>query len=201
MPPKFRFTREEIIQAALDLTREGGTAAVTARGLGERLGSSAKPIFGLFRNMEEVEQEVLRAANLLYQSYIQEEMAGAKYPPYKASGMAYIRFAREERELFKLLFMRDRSKEKQEKDTSEIEELLALIRKNTGLSEEEAYLFHMEMWVYVHGIATMIATSYLEWDIEFVSRVLTDGYEGLKCRYGKIGETVSESGMQSAEEA
>lgn len=201
MPPKFRFTREEIIQAALDLTREGGPAAVTARRLAERLGSSAKPVFGLFRNMEEVEQEVLRAANRLYQSYIQEEMAGTKYPPYKASGMAYIRFAREERELFKLLFMRDRSKEKQEKDTSEIEGLLALIRKNTGLSEEEAYLFHMEMWVYVHGIATMIATSYLEWDIEFVSRVLTDGYEGLKCRYGKTGETASESGMKSAEEA
>ena len=30
MPHKFKFTREEIIQAALDLTRESGIAAVTA---------------------------------------------------------------------------------------------------------------------------------------------------------------------------
>ena len=48
MPPKFKFTREEIIQAALDLTRESGIAAVTARGLGAKLGSSVKPIFSLF---------------------------------------------------------------------------------------------------------------------------------------------------------
>lgn len=52
MPPKFKFTREEIIQAALDLTRESGIAAVTARGLGAKLGSSVKPIFSLFENME-----------------------------------------------------------------------------------------------------------------------------------------------------
>lgn len=50
-------------------------------------------------------------------------------------------------------------------------------------SEDEAYLFHLEMWLYVHGIATMIATSYLDWDDEFISRVLTDAYMGLKYRY------------------
>ena len=58
MPPKFKFTREEIIQEALDLTRKNGISAVTARALGERLHSSVKPIFGQFKNMEEVEKEV-----------------------------------------------------------------------------------------------------------------------------------------------
>ena len=77
---------------------------MTARALATELGCSVKPIFGLFKNMEEVQQEVLIAANLLYQNYLQEDMAKGKYPPYKASGMAYIRFAKEERELFRLLF-------------------------------------------------------------------------------------------------
>ena len=67
--------------------------------------------------MEEVGQEVLAASDLLYQNYLREDMAKGKYPPYKASGMAYIRFAKEERELFKLLFMRDRSREKIEENT------------------------------------------------------------------------------------
>ena len=52
MPPKCRFTREQIIQAALELTAEKGIGALTARSLAQRLGSSAKPIFGLFTNME-----------------------------------------------------------------------------------------------------------------------------------------------------
>ena len=104
MPPKFKFTRDEITNAALNVTRKNGISGLTARALAAELGCSVKPIFGLFKNMEEVGQEVFIASDLLYQNYLREDMAKGKYPPYKASGMAYIRFAKEERELFKLLF-------------------------------------------------------------------------------------------------
>lgn len=183
MPPKFKFTRDEITNAALNVTRKNGISGLTARALAAELGCSVKPIFGLFKNMEEVGQEVFIASDLLYQNYLREDMAKGKYPLYKASGMAYIRFAKEERELFKLLFMRDRSREKIEENKEEIRPLMQLIQQNLGISEDEAYLFHLEMWLYVHGIATMIATSYLDWDDEFISRVLTDAYMGLKYRY------------------
>ena len=183
MPPKFKFTRDEITNAALNVTRKNGISGLTARALAAELGCSVKPIFGLFKNMEEVGQEVFIASDLLYQNYLREDMAKGKYSPYKASGMAYIRFAKEERELFKLLFMRDRSREKIEENKEEIRPLMKLIQQNLGISEDEAYLFHLEMWLYVHGIATMIATSYLDWDDEFISRVLTDAYMGLKYRY------------------
>lgn len=183
MPPKFKFTRQEITNAALDVTRERGASGLTARALAARLGCSAKPIFSLFQNMEEVQQEVLSAANNLYHSFLLKEMSDGKYPPYKASGMAYIRFAKEEKELFKLLFMRDRSNEHITENREEIRPLLALIQRNTGLDEDNAYLLHLEMWIYVHGIATMLATSYLNWDAEFISQVLTDGYVGLTSRY------------------
>lgn len=183
MPPKFKFTRDEITNAALNVTRKNGISGLTARALAAELGCSVKPIFGLFKNMEEVGQEVFIASDLLYQNYLREDMAKGKYSPYKASGMAYIRFAKEERELFKLLFMRDRSREKIEENKEEIRPLMQLIQQNLGISEDEAYLFHLEMWLYVHGIATMIATSYLDWDDEFIRRVLTDAYMGLKYRY------------------
>ena len=183
MPPKFKFTKDEITNAALNVTQNNGISGLTARALAAELGCSVKPIFGLFKNMEEVQQEVLAAANLLYQNYLQKDMQKGQYPPYKASGMAYIRFAKEQKELFKLLFMRDRSSEKIEENKGEIMPLMQLIQKNLGISEDEAYLFHLEMWLYVHGIATMIATSYLDWDDEFISKVITDAYMGLKYRY------------------
>lgn len=110
-------------------------------------------------------------------------MADDKYPPYKASGIAYIQFAKEEKELFKLLFMRDRTGEMIEENREDIRPMLDIIMKNLGISEDEAYIFHMELWLYVHGIATMIATNYLEWDIGFIEKALTDAYEGLKYRY------------------
>lgn len=183
MPPKFRFTREQIISAALDITRKNGIGALTARGLAQALGSSAKPIFGLFRNMEEVQKEVIAAANARYQAHIRSCMAGSLYPPYKASGIGYIQFAKEEKELFKLLFMRDRTGEQQEENREEIRPILDIIMNNLGISEEEALRFHMELWLYVHGIATMIATNFLDWNTVFIESALTDAYEGLKYRY------------------
>lgn len=185
MPRKFMFTREEVVSAALELVREGGISALTARALGQKLGSSSRPVFGLFRNMEEVRQEVIKAAEVMYRSFLETDMRSGKYPPYKASGMAYIRFAREEKELFKLLFMRDRSAEDVGENPEEIRPLIEIIKKNLGISEEEAYMFHLEMWLYVHGISSMIATSYIDWEEEFVSRIITDSYFGLKERFIK----------------
>ena len=98
MPPKFKYTKEEIVSAAMALVREGGMEALTARALGERLGTSAKPIFTQFQNMEELERAVLQEASKRYTEILTEEMTSGKYPPYKGSGMGYIRFAREEKE-------------------------------------------------------------------------------------------------------
>ena len=183
MPRKFLFTREEIIAAALELVQERGMAALTARGLGERLGTSAKPIFGLFQNMEEVSRAVIDSAWERYQQYLTAETEAGKYPPYKARGMAYIRFAGEQTELFRLLFMRDRSREEIPTGHAALEPELSLVRENTALGEDDAAMFHLEMWVVVHGIASMIATAYVPWDEETVSRMLTDLYLGLQARY------------------
>ena len=185
MPPRFKFTREEIREAALDIVRGSGMAGLTARALAAELGCSVKPIFGLYKNMEEVQRDAYAAAEGLYQAYLQADMAAGRYPPYKASGMAYIRFAKEERALFQLLFMRDRRGEAVREDREAVRPQLELIQRNLGLGEDEAYQLHLEMWIYVHGIAAMVATAYLDWDETFVSRAITDVYCGLKHRFAE----------------
>ena len=80
MPPKFLFTRDQIIEAALRITRRGGLSALTARSLAAELGCSVKPIFGLFRSMEEVQQAVLSAGYALSAAYLREEMNGNIHP-------------------------------------------------------------------------------------------------------------------------
>lgn len=197
MPPKFKFTREEVVSAALEVTRKNGIAGLTARGLAAELGSSVKPIFGLFKNMEQLQHEVIAAANALYQAHIRRWMESGRYPPYKASGIGYIQFAREETELFKLLFMRDRTGEPAEENREELQPILCLIMENLGIRKDEALQIHMELWLYVHGIATMIATNYLNWNMEFIEKVLTDAYEGLKHRYTGGNESCMQSNQNS----
>ncbi len=183
MTPKFKFTKEEITEKALEIVKENGMQALTARSLAVTLGSSSKPIFSLFKNMEELQNEVIKKSKEVYQSFIERAMNEDKYPPYKASGIAYINFAKRERELFKLLFMRDRTGERIEENREEIRPLIGLIMKNLGICEDDAYLLHLELWIFVHGVATMAATSYLDLNEAFISSALTDIYLGLKHRF------------------
>ena len=178
MPPKPKFTRDEVAAAAFAMIKEGGVSALTARDLGARLGTSARPIFTLFKNMEEVKQAARALAVQEFMAYISDYQEYT--PAFKRIGMMIVSYGIHEPELFKLLFMRDRSGETVQENKEELRPLLNLLQKNLNLSEQQAYLFHLQMWVYVHGIATMVATNYLNWDDAFVSGVLTNAYLGLK---------------------
>ena len=184
MPPKVKIAREEIVNAALEMIRQDGEASVNARSIAAVLGCSTQPIFSNFATMEELRGAVIDTAYECYLGFIQSEVKSGKYPQYKASGMAYIRFAREERELFRLLFMRDRTEE----DTSpspDFEDAAKAIATANGMTIEAARLLHLEMWSCVHGIGTMLATSFLTLDEELVSRMLTDVYLGTLARFLK----------------
>ena len=98
--------------------------------------------------------------------------------------MGYIRFAKEEKELFKMLFMRDRSNEMIAGEWDESAQMsISMMQKALGLPPEKVKQFHLEMWIYVHGIASLLATSYLPLEWDNISNMVTDAYEGMKKRY------------------
>lgn len=185
MPPKAKTTREEIVSAAVNIVRAQGAQALNARTLAAALQCSTQPIFSNFASMDALRLAVADKADALCRAYIQREVDSGKYPAYKASGMAYIRFAKEEKELFKLLYMRDRTGESIPESTELGNEMEHIVHHNTGLEGMNVRLFHLEMWAYVHGIATMFATGYLELEWELVSKMLTDAYQGLRKQYEK----------------
>ncbi len=182
MPPKVKITKDDIIKTAVELVRKSGAGSVNARSIAASLGCSTQPIFSNFTSMEELEEKTVGAAYGLYLDFIKSELDSGKYPPYKAFGMAYIRFAREEKELFKLLFMRDRTGE-DISPTRDFEESADMIMKSNGVSYDVARLMHLEMWATVHGIGVMLATSFLPLDEELISRMLSDTYNGLCARH------------------
>ncbi len=183
MPPKVKITKEDIICTAVEMVRRDGADVIRARAIAGELNCSTQPVFSNFATMEDLRCAVLAAADELYQAYISREIAAEKYPPYKAAGMAYIRFAAEEKELFKLLFMRDRSAERKQPETEGTRKIMELVQASTGFSGDKAALFHLEMWIYVHGIAAMTATDYLKLEPELISEMVTDAYQGMKKRY------------------
>ena len=106
MPPKPKFTKEELIKVALDLTREGGIDSVVARNLGKKLNTAPSTIFTHFDSVEEIRKAVVEASRKLYNTYVEEGLR--MVPPLKGFGVQYIRFAMEEPNLYSVLFMQKR---------------------------------------------------------------------------------------------
>ena len=183
MPPKVKITKEDIIKAAIDIVKRDGAQGINARTIAAELKCSTQPIFSNFATMEQLHFSVVEKVDDLCNEYMQREEERGEYPPYKAHGMAYISFAKEEKELFKLLYMRDRSQEKFNKESSIDNKMFSMVHNNTGLSDDKAKLFHLEMWAYVHGIAAMFATGFVDLDWSLVSQMLTDAYMGLRKQY------------------
>ncbi len=187
MPPRVKITKSEIIETALMLVRKGGEGVLNARAVAKALDSSTQPVFSNFASMVELSGAVRERAYVEYLAFLEREARAGSYPKYKAFGMAYVRFAKEERELFKLLFMCDRGGEGLN-PTQDFDDSVEMIMKGNGVKREVAELMHLEMWATVHGIATMIATSFLELDEELVSNILSDVYLGLQKRHTAVGE-------------
>ena len=183
MPPKIKITKEEIIKAAFELVREEGESALSARSIASKLACSTQPIFSNFSDMRELRTAVIGEAWRFYCGKIDSAMGEGKYPPFKAGGMAYIRFAVEEQNLFKLLFMRDRISDGDADDNPDVENVISAIIDSTGLSREMAKSLHSEMWIFVHGLAVMFATRFSEYNEERISYMLSDVYFALLERY------------------
>ena len=103
MPPKPKFKREEIIAAAVDVTRESGIGAVSAREIAAHLGTSTRPIFTYFATMEELKQEIANTAEAILRRYVTDGLNTAI--PFFGLGVNYIQFALDEPELYRLLYL------------------------------------------------------------------------------------------------
>ena len=177
MPPKCKFTREEIIQSAVDIARNEGIDFVTARALGTKLGSSSKPIFSVFENMEEVQDEVIKAAKALYAEYVRVGLE--QVPAFKGVGTQYILFAIKEPKLFQLLFM---SEQPQKPSVSGVlpiidesyEQILLSVQNGYDLDKENSERLYRHLWIYTHGIAVLCATNMCSFTAEEISGMMTE---------------------------
>ncbi len=182
MPPKCKFTREEIIKTALDLTRKEGINALTARALGAKLGSSPKPIFTVFENMEEVLSEVQKAAKALYAGYIQVGLQ--QEPAFKGVGTQYILFAIKEPKLFQLLFMSEQPQKPSVEGILPIidesyDQILQSVQSGYGLGEKDAETLYRHLWIYSHGIAVLCATNMCSFTAEEIGKMMSEVFVGL----------------------
>lgn len=160
MPPTVRFTRDAVLHAACQLMRREGMEALNARAIAKELGGSTQPIFRLFTNMEDLHRELILYVARQFQAHAEAEMAQSD-SPYIQLCTTYLLYGRDEPELFKLLFMRDRVSEGQYSDQTNSDLVFNIIKNETPLDDETALRFFERTWLFIHGLAVCIATKYI----------------------------------------
>lgn len=174
MAPKNKFTKEEMVTAALHVVREKGIDGLTAKTMADALGTSTQPVFTCFGSMDSARQEVYAAALRAYKDYagagLREEI------PFLGVGMQYIRFAREEPELYRLLFL-TQEQGQESLAVSSMRHLQELVRPSLmgiyHITAEEADVYFRDMWLAAHSISTLIVTGCCHYSDREIGQILT----------------------------
>ena len=162
MAPKQKITKEMILEATFHITREHGFEHVNARSLAAALGCSTQPVFSRFATMEELKKAFHGYAGKYFDRYAAQAMQGGD--SFRKLGECYINFARTESNLFRLLFMSevmDLHGFSDMYDDPENLEVAQALSAGMGISLESAKRFYMKMFIFTHGIASMLATSFV----------------------------------------
>ena len=182
MPPKAKFTKQQISDAALQIVRDEGIEHLTSRNLGKKLGSSACPIFTVFANMEEVEAAMLALAKTVYKEYVEEGLA--QEIPFRGVGEQYVRFAINEPKLFQLLFMNE-TKEPPSLESAlpkldeSYETILRSVMACALIDRETSVRLYRHLWIYTHGIACLCATKTCQFSEQEIRNLMTEIYQSL----------------------
>lgn len=181
MPPKAKYTREEIIEIAFQMARENGIESVVARELGKKLGTSSSPIFTAFKNMEELQLAVRDRAMQEFETFIKDALNYT--PAFKYVGVKMIQFSMQEPKLFQLLYMREHEESQSYEglvyelgDTVDI--CLDVMQKDYALTRAEADLIFRQVWMHTFAICVLAANKVCHFTPEEISEMLSLEFQG-----------------------
>ncbi len=175
MPPKVKFQKEEIIQAAFEIAREKGINAVTAREVASRLEVSPRPIFTYYESMDQLKHDVYEKTKQYYGSYIKEGLS--EKIPFLGVGKQYIRFAKEEPLLYKLLFLsRPDTVVGGAMEAMQFTESLVLdsVMDVYDMTDREAKSYFRNMWLLSSSIATLIVTGDCPYSDKEIVKIMSE---------------------------
>ncbi len=181
MPTTIRITKEMILNAAFDITRNEGIEKLSNREIAKKMNCSIRPIYYQFKNSEELYKELYNKINSYFYDFIMKNIAD-DIPHYKQIGINYIKFAQEETNLFKVLFMspsRNLPNTFVETDKTGFAGVVAAIKLSTHLSDKAIKSFHTKMWIFVHGIATLTVSRSFKFTDEQIKDLLSQEFQAL----------------------
>lgn len=181
LPTTTKITKEMILNTAFEIAREKGFEKISNRELAKKMNCSIRPIYYQFKNVEELNKELYKKIERYFYEFLIDNMI-KDVPLYKQIGINYIKFAIAENNLFKFLFMTEIKDEPLAFITTDekgSEEVVKAIKISTKLSDKDIKSFHIKMWIFAHGIATLSATKSVKFTDEQIQDLLSQEFQAL----------------------
>ena len=186
MPAVRKVSKEQIIDAAVDVLRDDGFSAINARSVAKKLGCSTQPIYFPFRNMEELKAALTERAIQMHTQRVRDSMrihegSDSRYSSY---GMGFVKFAAEEKQLFRWLYLEGEQLGPYQNDvlTSEV---ISVITEEFGYEEDVARRFHQDMVYFTYGLASLANTDHLHLTEAELREAFRREFRALIAIYGK----------------
>lgn len=174
MPPKFKFSKEEIIKSAVNVTRRLGLDSLNARDIAKELGVSTQPVFTCFGSMEEAKKEVCKEAERIFDEYLMNGMKSEI--SFLGCGKAYIEFAKNEPRLYELLFLSPSNE--YSKNAVAMKNVQKAVRptleKIYRLDDKQADRLFRDLWIVSHSICSLIVTGNCPFSDDEITKILAD---------------------------
>ena len=181
MARKETITKDEILNAAFQMTRENGFSNVSARTLAAKAGCSTQPIFRVYKNMEELGNDLYAKSAAFFNEYY-ENFPKTSNTPFVNLGLAYIRFAQEEQQLFRLLFLAEDRRGKSLYDllNGANGSVVREINNAKFYGCKDPGSMFMRMWIFIHGSAAMSLTGDYDLQEEDTVKLLEESYKAFE---------------------
>ena len=186
MPAVRKVSKEQIIDAAVDVLRDDGFSAINARSVAKKLGCSTQPIYFSFRNMEELKAALRERAIQMHTQRVRDSLRihEGNDSRYSSYGMGFVKFAAEEKQLFRWLYLEGEQLGPYQNDvlTSEV---ISVITEEFGYEEDVARRFHQDMVYFTYGLAILANTDHLHLTEAELREAFRREFRALIAIYGK----------------
>ena len=178
MPPQKRIFKQDILEAAVDLIREQGPQSLSVRNLAKKMNCSTQPVYSVFESMGELQDELT--------AFIRERYLRGQASNYKEVALSFLHFAKSEKNLFRMVYLRQRGAGEAFLEDPNASQTIRKLSVSLELSPERASEMHRRMQYYCYSMAVMIATGYINFSEEEISRELTEYYRIILSYYKQV---------------
>lgn len=186
IPAVKKVSRDDIIDAAVEVLRDGGFSSVNARSVAKKLGCSTQPIYFSFNNMDELKTALTERAIEMHTRRVRESLRAheGNDSRYSSYGMGFVKFAAEEKQLFRWLYLEGKQLGPYQNDIL-MPEVIATIIDEFGYGEDVARKFHQDMIYFSYGLAILANTDHLNLTETELREAFRREFRALISIYGK----------------